>query len=78
MFSDHGARSGLSAANFGEARYSRVILATFGVPARYPRAPISLLDLGMLLGFRDVSRSDPADPVVEYTNVAVPGEWGPS
>lgn len=62
VFSDHGHRRGLSAYNFGDERYHRVLLATFGVPARCPGTPISLIDIGALLGLSDRR----AEPVVEF------------
>jgi hypothetical protein len=74
LFSDHGNRSGLSEENFADPRYHRVVLATFGVAARDPTSPISLLDIPDLLGFRDPTRPGAADPVVEYTN-GTPPEW---
>jgi hypothetical protein len=39
-----------------------VLLATFGVPPRCPDAPISLIDIGALLGLSDTR----AEPVVEF------------
>jgi hypothetical protein len=73
LFSDHGDRSWLAEGGFGNEVLYGVLLATFGVPARDPAAPISLLDIGALVGLapRDVP---PAEPLVEYTNV-VGGEW---
>ncbi|HEX6260056.1 MAG TPA: hypothetical protein VFZ51_05325 [Woeseiaceae bacterium] len=62
VFSDHGHRLGLSEYTFQDERYHRVLLATFGLPARCPREPISLIDVGVLLGFSDTD----ADPVVEF------------
>jgi hypothetical protein len=62
IFSDHGHRRGLSIGTFQDERYHRVLLATFGRPARCPRNPISLIDIGALLGLSE-SR---AEPVVEF------------
>jgi hypothetical protein len=62
VFSDHGHRRGLSDHTFQDERFHRVLLATFGRPARCPDAPISLIDIGALLGFSE-SR---AEPVVEF------------
>jgi hypothetical protein len=62
IFSDHGHRRGLSVETFQDERYHRVLLATFGRPARCPRNPISLIDIGALLGLSE-SR---AEPVVEF------------
>jgi hypothetical protein len=62
IFSDHGHRRGLSEETFQDERYHRVLLATFGRPARCADAPISLIDIGALLGFSDRR----ADPVVEF------------
>ena len=54
VFSDHGDRAGLGVANFAERRYYHVPLATFGLAARCPREPISLIDIGSLLGLSEV------------------------
>lgn len=62
IFSDHGHRRGLSVETFRDERYHRVLLATFGRPARCPRNPISLIDIGALLGLSE-SR---AGTVVEF------------
>jgi hypothetical protein len=62
IFSDHGHRRGLSDDTFHDERYHRVLLASFGRPARCPDNPISLIDIGALLGLSD-SR---AEPVVEF------------
>ena len=62
MFSDHGHRRGLSEQTFHDERYYRVLLATFGPPARCPERPISLIDMGALLGLSDGR----AEPVVEF------------
>jgi hypothetical protein len=67
VFSDHGHRLGLSLDNFHDERYHRVLLATFGLPARCPQMPISLIDIGSLLGFSDGR----AEPVVEFTMAPV-------
>jgi hypothetical protein len=75
LFSDHGNRRALTDENFGRPQYHRVVFATFGVPARDPHLPISLLDIPELLGFADPTRPGPAQPIVEYTN-AVESEWG--
>jgi hypothetical protein len=74
LFSDHGNRREITEANFGEPRYHRVLFATFGVPARDPRAPISLLDIAEMLGYADERRVGRADPIVEYVN-ATGEEW---
>jgi hypothetical protein len=63
IFSDHGHRRGLSEHNFNDERYHRVLLATFGRPARCPHQPISLIDIGSLLGLSDRR----AEPIVEFT-----------
>jgi hypothetical protein len=68
ILSDHGPRVGLTPENFGERRYWNVPLVTFGVPARDPSRPISLLDVGALVGFPDPERGAAA-PVIEYTIV---------
>jgi hypothetical protein len=74
MFSDHGSRAGVTDLEFGREEFYRVLLVTFGVPRRDVLAPISLLDVGDLLGFPHPDRSAPTDPVVEYVNVS-PEEW---
>lgn len=65
VLSDHGQRTGLKASTFGDERYHSVVLVTFGVPARDPAAPISLLDVGALLGLAP-SGPTPREPAVEY------------
>jgi hypothetical protein len=70
VFSDHGDRYGLSFATFGRPRYYHVPLATFGIPARCPGAPTSLIDIGSLLGLSDVREV----PSVEFA-LAPPGAW---
>jgi hypothetical protein len=62
IFSDHGHRLGLSEETFQDERYHRVLLVTFGRPARCPDTPISLIDIGTLLGLSDRR----AEPVVEF------------
>jgi hypothetical protein len=47
-----------------------VLLATFGLPPRRPGAPISLVDIGALVGFSDGG----AEPAVEFA-VAPPAMW---
>ncbi len=73
ILSDHGPRTGLTAANFGTERYYGVILATFGIPPRDPDVPISLLDVGALVGLARPGAA-PGEPVVEYVE-ARPPEW---
>jgi hypothetical protein len=63
VFSDHGSRAGLQAETFADARYYHVPLVTFGVTAQCPSDPISLIDIGRLLGFSE-ARSPAA---VEFT-----------
>jgi len=62
LFSDHGSRKLLSPETFGADRYHHVVLATFGLPPQCPQAPISLIDIGRLIGFSDVQ----AEPAVEF------------
>lgn len=72
LFSDHGDRAGITLDNFGDPSYFHVPLATFGLPARDPEQPISLLDLPALAGLTpDVP---PAPPVVEY-GMTRPEDW---
>lgn len=74
IFSDHGRRIGVTRRNFGEPQYHRVILATFGVPPRDPRLPISLMDIPQLIGMPAPGREIPHEPRVEYAN-ANQMEW---
>lgn len=62
VFSDHGDRANLKVRTFGDARYHHVLLATFGLPSRCTRAPISLADIGSLLQLAD----HVTEPAVEY------------
>jgi hypothetical protein len=70
VFSDHGSRVSLSYETFGDPRYHHVMLATFGLPPSCPTEPISLLDIGRLMGFSKVH----AEPSLEF---AFPdaGKW---
>lgn len=70
IFSDHGSRAGMTRRNFGSPRYHHVVLATFGLRSACPQDPISLIDIGALVGLTDKR----ADPVVEFT-FAEPSEW---
>jgi hypothetical protein len=70
LFSDHGDRVGLTVENFSEKSYYHVPLVTFGVSPRCTRAPISLIDVGSLLGFAHVR----AVPSVEFT-IAPQEQW---
>jgi hypothetical protein len=63
VFSDHGDRVGLTLETFTEERYHHVLLATFGLGARCPQAPISLIDIGSLIGLSGGG----AAPSVEFT-----------
>lgn len=63
LFSDHGSRKALTMEAFTDPRYHHVPLMTFGLPARCPAAPISLIDLAALLGVSEGW----AAPVVEFT-----------
>ncbi len=74
LFSDHGARTGLRPDAFGDESYFGVPLVTFGLPARDPEAPISLLDIPALVGLPSPVRPGPAEPLVEYVNVTG-DEW---
>ena len=71
VFSDHGDRARLSYESFIEERYHRVVLASVGLPARPPEAPISLIDLGSLAGFESMP---PAEPRVEFS-ITPPEVW---
>lgn len=75
LFSDHGNRSGLNNDNFGQPQYYNVPLLVFGVPARDPQAPVSLVDVSTLLGFIDESQPAATPAVVEYANLADEQEW---
>jgi len=70
LFSDHGNRAGLSLDTFGQERYYRVLLATVGLPARCPQEPISLIDIGSLVGLAETR----AEPSVEFA-IAPEGLW---
>jgi hypothetical protein len=70
LFSDHGSRVSLNYDTFGDARYHHVMLATFGVPPSCPNEPISLIDIGRLLGFSNVH----AEPTLEFA-FPEPGTW---
>lgn len=74
LFSDHGDRSEVTLDGFGNEALYGVPLVTFGIPARDPSVPISLIDIGALLGLH-ADTGPGAEPLVEYTNV-VEGEWG--
>jgi hypothetical protein len=70
LFSDHGSRVSLNYETFGDERYHHVLLATFGLPPRCPAEPISLIDIGRLLGFSDIH----AEPALEFA-FPEPGTW---
>jgi hypothetical protein len=70
VFSDHGDRAGLDVSNFADRRYYHVPLATFGLAARCPREPISIIDIGSLLGLSEIR----ATPSVEFT-IAPQEQW---
>ncbi|MFN2442049.1 MAG: hypothetical protein ABR517_05150, partial [Thermoanaerobaculia bacterium] len=50
ILSDHGDRSGISRSNFINPRYFNVIFVTFGIPERSRDRPISLLEIGSMVG----------------------------
>lgn len=76
IFSDHGIRSGLTSDNFGDERYHHVLLVAFGIPGYLnPANAISLLDIDGLIGLPNPDQQNPADPVVEYTNIVAGDEW---
>ena len=70
LFSDHGSRVSVNYETFGDERYHHVLLATFGVPPSCPAEPISLIDVGRLLGFSNVQ----AQPSLEFA-FPEPGTW---
>src|SRR5688572_6183245 len=70
LFSDHGSRNSLNIENFQDDRYHHVVLATFGVPPRCPKEPVSLIDIGRLFGFSEVR----AEPTVEFVFAAA-DQW---
>jgi hypothetical protein len=72
LFSDHGDRVGLNMENFWRAQYHHVLFVTFGLPQRDPTRPISLLEIGALLGFAPFATTFP--PVVELS-LAQAMEW---
>jgi hypothetical protein len=67
---DHGSRVSLSYETFRDERYHHVPLATFGLPPSCPTEPISLIDIGRLLGFSTVQ----AEPALEFA-FPEPGTW---
>jgi hypothetical protein len=73
LLSDHGDRIGISKETFQEQRYHNVIFATFNLPERDTRLPISTIDSGSILR---LVRREPFDPIVEFT-VSEPAEWQP-
>ena len=70
VFSDHGDRAGLTLETFARDRYYNVLLATFGLPQRCAREPISLIDIASLVGLS----STRAQPSVEFA-LAPPKAW---
>jgi hypothetical protein len=72
LFSDHGDRAGMTVRNFTNEKYHRVMLVTFGLPSRKHDTPISLLDVGSLLGLNPGSLR--FEPRVEFT-LADPVQW---
>ena len=70
VFSDHGERTGLTMATFADQRYYHVVLSTFGVPPRQPAEPVSVIDIGSLLGLAEGR----AEPAVEFA-LAAPEVW---
>jgi hypothetical protein len=70
VFSDHGNRAGMTVENFTDERYHHVVLATFGVPPGCPQHPVSLIDIGSLVGLSDES----AEPSVEFV-LSAPEQW---
>lgn len=70
LFSDHGSRRSVTLDNFQDNQYHHVVLATFGLTPRCPAEPISLIDIGGLMGFSDVR----AEPTLEFT-FAGPEQW---
>jgi hypothetical protein len=71
VFSDHGDRSDLSLETFHKKRYHHVLLATFGLPSRCTENPISLADIGLLLGLTD-ARTDPSVEFMYTPETLVP------
>lgn len=70
VFSDHGSRVSLSYDTYQDPKYHHVLLATFGVPPSCPTEPISLIDIGRLMGFSKVH----AEPSLEFA-FPEPGMW---
>ena len=62
VFSDHGDRADLTPETFHDKRYHHVLLATFGLPSPCTENPISLADIGLLLGLTDRR----TNPLVEF------------
>jgi hypothetical protein len=70
VFSDHGNRAGMTVENFTEPRYHHVVLATMGVAQGCPDRPVSLIDIGSLVGLSHGR----AEPSVEFT-LSAPAQW---
>lgn len=66
VLSDHGARKGLSEGNFGNPAFFHVVLTTFGLPARDPRAPISIADVPALIDMPAPDVTQPIPPLVQH------------
>ena len=60
LFSDHGDRAGITLQNFTDAKYHRILLITFGLQAKNPEAPMSLIEVVSLLGVKPKTGSLPA------------------
>jgi hypothetical protein len=75
VLSDHGERVDVTNDNFGQERYFRVLLITFNAREKDPKAPISLIEVPVLLGFDDSTQPITSEPVVEYTNFEGLTEW---
>lgn len=72
VFSDHGERADLSPDTFHDKRYHHVVLATFGLPSQCPDNPISLADIGLLLGLTDRRTADPSVEFMYTPDTLVP------
>jgi hypothetical protein len=70
IFSDHGNRAGMTVDNFTDARYHHVVLATMGLAPGCSERPVSLIDIGSLVGLSH----ETAEPSVEFT-LSPPAQW---
>ena len=66
LFSDHGQRVGLTPQSFNAPRYHHVVMASIGLPVGQVQEPVSLADVGALLGLAPPTYR--SEPVVEFAS----------